>query len=328
MRAKDGLPVPVQKGIRCPAHPDAQPAPYLRGADDRFWGLADDFDYQRCPTCGALILDPRPEPSAIGRFYGGYYPETLLRWMRQRAQEGRPVGWAGRVRARGFLLRTERLGLPFNSSTKILDVGCGLGAFLGSIQRFSGAKGQGVDFSPDCAQFAREVQGVPVDVGELRAQNYPDQSYDYITAWHYLEHVYDPLAELKEMARLLKPGGVLMIETPTPDLLAALFRRSWLYLMPPTHLYHYRPDTLRSLMAQAGLNVLSVRRPWFPGELAGSIMLTAGVEGFVDKVFGPERRLGPMLALFGQMIYDIPITLSLALARRSGLLRVFAQKSA
>lgn len=315
--------------LRCPAHPDAALHPGVAGARDQFWGIGERFGYGVCAACGAFVLDDAPAPAEIGRYYAGYYTERLLGLLRRQAAAGRRVGWAGRLRARGYLMRLADLGIPLSPKTQLLDVGCGLGAFPRYVRDFSGIQTRGVDFSPEVKAFAAEVHGVQVDTGELAAQRYPEGSFDLVTAWHYLEHVYDPLAELKEMARVLKPGGTLMIETPTPDVLAKLFGKRWLYLMPPTHLYHYRPDTLTALMQAAGLEVTAVRRPWFPGELAGSIMLACGVSAFVPQVFGPGRPFGHKLltaALLGQMVWDVPVTVSLALLGRSGLLRVFAKK--
>lgn len=314
---------------RCPAHPEAQLGDYIQGAQDQFFGLPGEYVFKQCADCQALVLAPRPQPSEIGHFYSGYYPEETLKQLRARAERGRRVGLAGRLRAIGFVKRFEALDAALTAQTKHLDVGCGLGAFSGALQKRSGIQSKGVDFSPECADFAKQVHGIDVDVGELTAQAYPDDSFDILTAWHYMEHVYNPQAELQEMARITKPGGWLMVETPTPSALAAIFKKRWLYLMPPTHLYHYTPETLCTLIEAAGYEVVKVERPWFPGELAGSLMFACGLQGLVPKVFSPGRPLHQRLLTFvllAQMVYDVPITLLLAKINKSGLLRIFARK--
>lgn len=319
----------MESELACPVHSDAPTKPYVRDASDQFFGMGEAFEYKQCTACGALVLDPRPSPTEIGPYYAGYYPEKTMTHLRSRAEKGKRVGIAGRLRALGTTRRLVKLGARLGPKVSLLDVGCGLGGFARYMRKFAGVKSRGVDFSAECQRFAKDVHEVDVDVGELRDQKYPDESFDIVTSWHYMEHVYDPASELKEMARILKPGGWLICETPTNDILAKLFSKRWLYLMPPTHLYHYRPDTMRALVEGAGLNIEHLARPWFPGELAGSLMLSLGLNGFVPKVFGPGRPLSQKLltvVLLGQMVYDVPVTLMLAYLGRSGLMRVYARK--
>ncbi len=301
----------------------------MTDAQDQFFGYGESFNFLECGECSALVLDPRPAPTEIGRYYEGYYPDATLARLRQRAEQNKRVGTTGKLRALGTLKRLRKLGAETNADMKLLDVGCGLGAFGGAMGRLTDMKVQGVDFSAECQAFAEEIHGLPVDVGELVDQQYPDGSFDYVTSWHYLEHVYDPAAEIKEMARVLKPGGWFVSETPTPDIWYRVFKKRWFYLMPPTHLLHYRPATMKKLVEDAGLVVEHIARPWVPGELAGSLMLTAGLNGFVPKVLAPGRPLKHKMLtwiLLAQMVYDIPVSLLLSMINRSGLLRVYARK--
>ncbi len=315
----------------CPLHPDAT----LReafGATDQFWGYGGDFRYAACPECACWILNPRPDKSEIGHYYGKYYDDAQLSLMRHKydTKPARRAGAVSRLRAFGFLRRLERIGGSLGPGQRTLDVGCGLGAFPRFVRDMTGVDARGVDFSAECRDFAKDVHGIDVDVGELADQQYPDGHFDAVTAWHVLEHVYDPPTELAEMARIIKPGGWLMIEVPTVGAVGALFRSRWLYLQAPTHLYHFRPDPLRAMIEEAGFEIAAVRRPWFPGEIAGSLMLTFGLTRFLEKVFGaPDRPLRHKLLtvlLYAQMIYDLPIGIALALLRKGGLLRVFARR--
>lgn len=319
----------VATAPRCPVHPEATLTPHLEGAADQFFGLDGQFRFLACPECGALVLDPRPGPSEIGTYYAPYYPDTTLKYLEARAARGRRVGVAGRLRALGFVKRFHALGGRFDPEFRALDVGCGLGAFGGALKRLSGVDMRGVDFSPECAAFAKKVHDLDVDTGEMDAQGYPDGHFDLLTAWHYMEHVYDPQAELQKMARITKPRGWLMVETPTPGALAKVFGKRWLYLMPPTHLYHYPPEVLCTLIERAGYEVVKVERPWFPGELAGSLMFACGLKGLVPKVFAPGRPVSQRMLtwlLLAQMVYDVPVTGLLAKLGQSGLLRIFARR--
>lgn len=316
----------------CPAHPEASLRPKIRGAEDRFWGFDGEFDYLECPECRSWVLNPRPPPSEIGHYYGGYYTDANLARIKHRyeTKPARVAGFSGRMRALGFLRRMYKLDVKLEAGMRLLDVGTGIGTFPRFIRDMTQMDVRGVDFSRQCAAFAADVHDVRVDTGELAAQRYPDGHFKVVTAWHVLEHVYDPVAELREMARILEPDGWLVIEVPTNDVVGQLFGRNWLYLQPPTHLYCYRPSTVHAMMDAAGLEVVTVRRPWFPGEIAGSLLLAMGLREFIPKIFGaPDRPFYQKLltvALYAQMVWEIPVGVSLALLGRGGLIRAFARK--
>lgn len=313
---------------RCPLHREAPHHRVIDDATDQFFGLGGHFAYDACERCGAWALSPRPPPAELGAYYGGYYTEPLLTELRSAAKRGRIIG-PGRLRALAFLRGLKKAGATVEPGMKLLDAGAGLGAFARFVRDIGQLEVRGVDFSPRCVAYAEEIHHLSMDTGELAAQRYEDGRFDFVTAWHYLEHVYDPAADLKEMWRITKPGGWLMIETPTNDLLSRIFGRRWFYLLPPTHLYHYRPETLAGLIEGAGYTVKRLVRPWFPGELAASVMLGLGLHGFIPKLYGAGRPASQRLltaVFYAQMLYDVPLTLVNALLGHSGIVRIFAQK--
>lgn len=314
----------------CPAHPDAPLTPGVSGARDQFFTITEErFAYRTCSECKGLVLDPRPGPEAIGRYYGGYYTERFLERLERRTQGGKRAFGSGRLRALGFLRGLDKIGFDTPVGKRLLDVGAGLGAFARYARDLGRMDVRGVDFSAHTAAFAKRLHDVDIDVNELRTQAYPEGSFDVVTAWHYLEHVYDPITELAEMRRVVKPGGVVMVETPTPSLAYRVFGPRWMYLMPPTHLYHYRPATLVSMFEQAGLQVVAVRRPWFPGEWAGSLLFSLGVRNFTEVLFGggkSARERLIRLAFFGMIPVDIAWGLLVALIAGGSNLRIFARR--
>lgn len=320
------------QSARCPAHPDAALEPVVRGAADTFWGLGGSFDYGACAECGTWVLDPRPTPDEMGAWYAGYYNPPELDRRRALAQAKGPSGALALddVRAADYLRRLKQQGVEVAPGQRLLDAGCGLGAFARAVRDRTGAEVRGVDFDARCAAFAGEVFEVPVDVGELPAQGYPDGHFDFVTSWHCLEHVYDPAAELRELARVTRPGGWLTLEVPAVGPLARLFRGRWLFLQAPTHLYHFAPGALSGLVERAGFRVAKVSRPWLPTELAGSVLLALGLRGgFATRLVfrSPGRTPWGWLALFlALMPLDLVVTGLCALVGRSGGTRVVAQK--
>jgi SAM-dependent methyltransferase len=133
-----------------------------------------------------------------------------------------------------------------------LDVGANDGFFL-HLARQSGWDVQGVEIAESAAAYAREVFDLDVFVGQLTEANFPDQAFDVVTFWHVLEHVHDPLGHLQETYRILKPGGLLIVEVPNiSSWQARLFGARWRALDTPRHLYHFSPDSLKAMLQKAG----------------------------------------------------------------------------
>ncbi|MCB9526874.1 MAG: class I SAM-dependent methyltransferase [Myxococcales bacterium] len=318
---------------RCPVHPDAALRPVVRDAADRFWGQPGEFDYGACAVCGTWVLDPRPEPAALGAFYGGYYSDDEVALAR-RAYGAAPADAAigvDKLRAQAVIASLGKLGARLGGETRLLDVGCGLGGFARAMRALAGVRAEGLDFDPRCAPLAAELHGLPVATGELRAQRYPDGAFDVVTSWHCLEHTYDPGAELREMARIVAPGGWLVVEVPTPGPLARLFRGRWFFLQAPTHLYHLTKPALGALFAEAGLVVERMERPWVPTELAGSLVMALGLHGFAPRLLFGVRGLAARLwrlLFFALMPLDLLVTGVQTLLGGGGVLRVHARRRA
>lgn len=96
-------------------------------------------------------------------------------------------------------------------SPKILDVGCGTGANLEMLAQFGEAGG--VDVSDDALEFCRQ-KGLKAQKGLAEALPFDDESYDIVTALDVIEHLDDDIAGLKEMFRILRPGGKTLIFVP------------------------------------------------------------------------------------------------------------------
>jgi len=93
---------------------------------------------------------------------------------------------------------------------RILDIGCGHGYFL-KMARDSGWAVEGIEIADSHAEHGRKNFGLTIYNKPLSELRLPDNSYDAVTLWSVLDVVPDPLAELKEIYRVLKPGGVLYL---------------------------------------------------------------------------------------------------------------------
>ena len=82
---------------------------------------------------------------------------------------------------------------------------------------------RGVERSGVAAQHARDQLGLTVDVGEFAELPLPEEGFDCVIFWHVLEHLRDPAAALRRSARLLTPGGLLVVAVPN----LASWQASW-----------------------------------------------------------------------------------------------------
>jgi len=96
---------------------------------------------------------------------------------------------------------------------RILDVGCGTGANLVRLSEYGDA--EGVDISPDALKFCRERGLYNVRLGAAETLPYKDNEFDLVTALDVVEHIDDDVAGLREMRRVLRPGGRVLLFVPT-----------------------------------------------------------------------------------------------------------------
>ena len=151
--------------------------------------------------------------------------------------------------------------------SRVLDVGCGTGALSVLLRDVREASVTGVE--PDASRAARaRERGIEAVTGVLTASLHETLGeFDVAIYADVLEHLVDPLAELIKVRPFLKPGGVVVISVPNvahwsvrADLLFGRFRYAEVGIMDATHLRWFTEETLRQLLDQAGVEILSIER--------------------------------------------------------------------
>ncbi len=209
----------------------------------------------------------------------------------------------GRMRADRKEIRRRQAHYldDFRGAAPVLDVGCGRGEFL-VLLRDAGIEARGVDADADMAAFCRG-EGLEVEHGDALAylEAVEPGSLGGIFAAHVVEHLPPPtLVRFLELAAAsLRPGGVLLAETPNPVSLVALKH----YFADLTHAQPLVPETLAFLVRQAGLQVEETRYlneppaaerlrpvPLPPGEGFAEAQAAedANVRRLNEVVFGPQ----------------------------------------
>jgi 2-polyprenyl-3-methyl-5-hydroxy-6-metoxy-1,4-benzoquinol methylase len=272
----------------CPVCGSVERSLFYKGLTDRVFCVADGaWDLYRCAQCSSGYLDPRPTPESIGRAYASYYTHDV---------EDHPiVRRKGRIRSllhdlingyqnrryglrRSPALSIGRWLLPLLPSLRtaadaecrhlpplpagggrILDVGCGNGGFLMLAQQ-AGWRVEGLDLDAGAVQAARS-RGLEVHHGGIEVLSKYSACFDVITLCHVIEHVYDPITTLRRLYALLKPGGVLWLDTPNLASLGAMrFGPHWRDLDPPRHLVLFTPSSLMNSLVAAGFG--SCKQHW------------------------------------------------------------------
>ncbi|PIR69969.1 MAG: hypothetical protein COU47_00865 [Candidatus Niyogibacteria bacterium CG10_big_fil_rev_8_21_14_0_10_46_36] len=267
--------------------------------------LGDSFDVVVCKRCGLCFLHPRPAASAYAAYYSGglgsrkkrnntLSKESIL--DKKRYQEWY-ADWVVR-----------HWGLPKTAS--VLEVGCGMGAFLYFLKERGYENVSGVEMGEEAAQKAQDVFGVPITVGDFFSQAYSPGSYDAVVGIALIEHMLDPRAAIKRMGEALKPGGVLYLNTP--DLYGMTFRKQFFKFV---HTYYFTSVTLSSLLEQEGFEVermLSVpllkrhSNIFFPENcIPGEIHIIAKKTG-IKKTFKKEKHQDIVRLCSSTKIKELP----------------------
>jgi SAM-dependent methyltransferase len=160
----------------------------------------------RCRNCGSGILWPRPDQAVLSARHddAGYFNHPYFD-SRRDASHGAL-----------FEERVSRLRevLGSRDAPKVLvDLGCDTGAFMAYLTASTRVTAIGVDVS-QAAVAAGRAEGRDIRLGTLESQNFADQSVDVLTAFDVVEHVADPVTLMREIARILKPGGTFLAEVP------------------------------------------------------------------------------------------------------------------
>lgn len=224
-----------------PEGSSARDCPACRSSDYVKRGHKNGFEMLSCIACKTLFTSRLPDAKSA-KDYSDYYSEANLTappFISQRLDE------------------IIAQFIPYRQTGRLLDVGFGAGTLLEAACR-AGWKACGVDVSPRAVKHVRAL-GFDVVCGTLAEASYPNDSFDVVTASELLEHVADVQELLFEVARVLRPGGLLWLTTPNGrGLSGRLLGLGWTVVAPPEHLQLLSRIGSRKLLVAAGLRPIRV----------------------------------------------------------------------
>jgi SAM-dependent methyltransferase len=248
----------------------------------------------RCLRCGTQYFRPDPglvpDPTApVSEYWERYKFQLYADSAVQRDYE---------QRYRSALREAERLAGPIRS---VLDVGCGIGNFV-AYARNCAMAAYGIDVDAEAVAVARS-RGLPVYLSEDLDTIAPDRALDAITLWDVIEHLYDPAPVLRRVLTRLRPGGVVLLETPDAafpvrSLVLAAYSMSRGRFSLTGHLYYWEhkiyftESGLNAILSRAGCEILGVRHQTSPRTKMQEIFNRYAAVSYSNRIIA---RLWPLL---------------------------------
>jgi SAM-dependent methyltransferase len=233
----------MRVAVRCPVCGDE---------NSTQWGSENGWTAVKCLACPCVYMNPQPSMAEVSQGArtglhesGGGQVDTTGRHWPARAEDFKDR--LGEILTPGDLSRVARW----------LDIGCGFGELLTAVGQMlpPGSHVEGIEPS-ERKRHSAERRGLQVSGREL--SGLPRASYDYVSLMNVLSHVPAPAAFLREIARVLRPGGVLILLTGNGGDITRREYPGSLYL--PDHLLFVGEAALAALLQDSGFTVVAQRR--------------------------------------------------------------------
>ena len=216
----------------------------------KLWGKRDQYELKQCDCCQLIVTEPMPTQDELTKFYSSIeYRESYT----DSTMSGRAFA-EKRYKQLVANLKNKAPHLLEKQNLKLLDVACGDGDFA-VIASQNGWDVSATDVTRDDDNPNFENLDITVHYGDFLSLDLLDESFDFITCYHFVEHLAEPNHTLNKIQSLLKPGGVALIETPNIGGVSASLRKGkWSQITPPEHLTYFQPTSLAYALKQANFS--------------------------------------------------------------------------
>lgn len=233
-----------------------------------------DCDVLECNNCELIFINLTGSDGAIKDLYSSEYFSTRDKYNPD-ILDAHGDGFGTEVTSE-FTKGLETIE-NIRKRGRLLDVGCGTGIFL-NIARKRGWEVSGIDVSDYAAQIAKERFGIQVDLRPLTEIKFPSEYFDVITLWDSIEHFSHPSLYLREINRILKRDGILVLNTPNENSLSRTIARLLYYVSfglfkyPARRLYHkyhnyyFSEKTIKDLLTDSGYTIIQMSKKSVPIE--------------------------------------------------------------
>ncbi|MFC1675830.1 class I SAM-dependent methyltransferase [Planctomycetota bacterium] len=216
---------------------------------DHEYGIQGRFSFKKCNNCGLLMLWPPPTLEDLKSHY--------------------PPDYHGyHISSRGLISFLYRIIYFFRfreykklagANGRILDIGCADAPYFDLLkEKYPQLKLTGIEFKDEIAEKGRKkgrdlITGTIADIEETK-------SYDLVIMNNLIEHVVDPVEEMRKANAILRPGGYILLETPNTKCWdIAIVRKYWGSLHVPRHTYLFSPSSAELLAEKSGFKIVSTK---------------------------------------------------------------------
>ena len=215
------------------------------------------YTYMKCNKCSAEYQHPMPDSETISKFYPDTYYQEITKPKKHSLIKKSVLKTKynySHIQVPSYLkvlapvvsLFYYKSSIAFIPHSRGLDIGCGNGRFISSMNSL-GLQFEGVEFSSVAVDICHR-SGLKVFNGELKDAKFKNNSFDIISARHVIEHIPNPDDFFKEISRILKPNGQLVIRTPNSRALGRKwFGLNWFPDDIPRHLILFSLNNLNML---------------------------------------------------------------------------------
>lgn len=232
---------------------------------DRRKGLLGSWPLVECIHCGVISMMPMPTDEQLVTYYAAYSKDEKVDLTRKAGSRYPRLRMlfhrlSGDVDPRDFV------HIP--AGARVLDYGCGHASYLCDFND-RGVAISGAEIAGDLVD-ACKANGLDVHkVDDFSHIPFEDGEFDIVYLMQVFEHLRDPHGFMKELARILKSGGMLYLAVPNAtSIWRKVFGNNWVSgWFAPFHLCHYNRDNLAKLAGQHGFDVTrswsSTPESWF-----------------------------------------------------------------
>jgi len=238
----------------------------------------------RCNYCGMVFVTPQPSSMILETFYREDYccytdaldPAQESQSLKYRIARGRFATHrkksvtANLEMILGVLVEiltgrsvSYTLGIPLQLAldAQIFDLGFGTGSWLLGMRHIGYTNLHGYDISSNGKNVERLMSlGINVSTGDFLRNYYPDDYFDLIRLEHVFEHLLKPKDVLARVHRMLKPGGLLVLNFPSSEAISFLLSpRHYANRDSPRHLFLHTKRSAQKMLISAGFDRISSR---------------------------------------------------------------------
>jgi 2-polyprenyl-3-methyl-5-hydroxy-6-metoxy-1,4-benzoquinol methylase len=193
-------------------------------------------DLAKCRACGFVFMRAIPTLDELNKYYSSYSYGS--------AQFLSPIT----IKSYNLLLDEFE---KYRKSNRILDVGCGVGFFLEQAKK-RGWEVYGTEYSQKAIEICKE-KGIQIVDGILDSMKFDYHDFDVVTSFEVIEHINNPVDELRQIRSLLRKGGLFYCTTPNfNSLLRYYLKENYNVIGYPEHLSYYTRRTLSALLRNSG----------------------------------------------------------------------------